>query len=117
MNECINESRPKTREDCKNDVRPCPWVGCQFHLYLDVDDRNEIIFNHENTVFNDDDLENPDLRKMVHTCVLDIVDKIDDGLTFCEIAEYLGCTVKKVKEILESCRVKAGDGGEELMSN
>ncbi|MBT3704965.1 hypothetical protein HOG17_04270 [Candidatus Peregrinibacteria bacterium] len=113
----MNESRPRTREECKNDVRPCPWVGCGFHLYLDVDDNGGIIFNHENTVFNDDDLEDPDLRKMVQTCVLDIADKVKDGLTFCEIAEYLGCTVKKVKEILDSCIGKIDDGGEELMDN
>ena len=28
--------RPVTRGDCLAEARPCPWVGCQYHLLLDV---------------------------------------------------------------------------------
>ena len=28
--------RPRMREDCMGGQRPCPWVGCRYHLYLDV---------------------------------------------------------------------------------
>lgn len=28
--------RPKTRGDCLDEARPCPWVGCDFHLLLEV---------------------------------------------------------------------------------
>ena len=28
--------RPETRAECEDAVRPCPWVGCTFNLYLDV---------------------------------------------------------------------------------
>src|SRR5438128_1430976 len=27
--------RPRTRAECKNEARPCPWVACKHHLYLD----------------------------------------------------------------------------------
>lgn len=29
-------SRPKTRGECVNGIRPCPWVSCRHHVYLDV---------------------------------------------------------------------------------
>ncbi len=32
--------RPKTRGDCAEVERPCPYVGCKFHLYLDVNETN-----------------------------------------------------------------------------
>lgn len=28
--------RPKTRGDCADGPRPCPWVACRYHLYVDV---------------------------------------------------------------------------------
>jgi hypothetical protein len=28
--------RPVTRGDCADGPRPCPWVSCRHHLYLDV---------------------------------------------------------------------------------
>src|SRR6185436_15449349 len=31
-----DEPRPQTRKDCKDAQRPCPWVSCKHHLYLDV---------------------------------------------------------------------------------
>lgn len=27
--------RPRTRGECRNEARPCPWVGCEHHLALD----------------------------------------------------------------------------------
>jgi hypothetical protein len=33
------EFRPRTRGDCVDGPRPCPWVGCRYHLALDVADR------------------------------------------------------------------------------
>jgi len=28
--------KPKTRGDCENGIRPCPWVSCKYHLAIDV---------------------------------------------------------------------------------
>ena len=28
--------RPKTRDDCAEAPRPCPWMGCRYHLGLAV---------------------------------------------------------------------------------
>ena len=29
-------SRPKSRDNCVDSVRPCPWVSCRHHLGLEV---------------------------------------------------------------------------------
>jgi len=29
--------RPRYRAECVDGPRPCPWVGCRYHLYLDVE--------------------------------------------------------------------------------
>lgn len=31
-----HHERPRTRADCENGERPCPWVSCKMHLLLDV---------------------------------------------------------------------------------
>jgi hypothetical protein len=31
-------ARPRTRGDCKDGLRPCPYVGCSHHLLFDVDE-------------------------------------------------------------------------------
>lgn len=28
--------RPRTRGECLEEARPCPWVGCRYHLLLEV---------------------------------------------------------------------------------
>lgn len=33
-------TRPRTRGDCAGGPRPCPWVSCRHHLYLEVNPRN-----------------------------------------------------------------------------
>lgn len=30
--------RPRTRGDCRNGIRPCPYVGCRHHLMIHVDE-------------------------------------------------------------------------------
>lgn len=28
--------RPTTRAECRNGPRPCPWIGCRYHLLIEV---------------------------------------------------------------------------------
>src|SRR4051794_23715469 len=32
----VDIPRPTSREQCREEVRPCPWVACKHHLYLDI---------------------------------------------------------------------------------
>ena len=36
LNPPIEVERPRTRGDCIDGVRPCPFVGCRYSLHLDV---------------------------------------------------------------------------------
>src|SRR6185312_13612104 len=58
--------RPVTRADCQGGERPCPFVSCKHHLYLDVSARTGAI-----------KLNFPDLEvwEMSETCALDIADR------------------------------------------
>lgn len=56
------DARPVTRADCASVPRPCPYVGCPYHLYLDVMPSGAIKMNFP-------DLEPGDLQE---SCVLDI---------------------------------------------
>jgi hypothetical protein len=58
--------RPVTRGDCVDGPRPCPWVSCKYHLYLDVDPE------HGSLKINFPDREPWELRE---TCVLDVAEE------------------------------------------
>lgn len=32
-------TRPQSRAECKGGCRPCPWVGCRYHLLLEVGEK------------------------------------------------------------------------------
>ena len=42
--------RPKTRGECENGQRPCPFVSCKWHLYLNVDPLRGSIHTHQVTI-------------------------------------------------------------------
>src|SRR5262245_58822719 len=64
--EGVDHWRPRTRGECENVERPCPYVGCRYNLYLDVDPRSGSI------KLNFPDLE-PD--ELVESCALDLADQ------------------------------------------
>ena len=90
--------RPRTRGEC-TDSRPCPWVGCKYHLYLDVNPTTGSI-----------KLNFPALEpwELAETCALDVAERWvpDNGrigedrhLTLDEIAEILNVTRERVRQI------------------
>jgi len=58
--------RPRTRGDCVEGVRPCPWVGCRHHLFLDVSQKTGRIRYHH-------DLKEP--WELSESCSLDVADR------------------------------------------
>jgi hypothetical protein len=86
--------RPRTRGECAGQPRPCPWVGCQHHLYLDVHPTSGAIrLNHPGVALED----------MVETCCLDVAERGVSSLSL--IAEHLGISHERVRQI----EVAAGD--------
>jgi hypothetical protein len=80
--------RPRTRGECKEDVRPCPYVSCKHHLYLDVNPETGSI-----------KLNFPDLEvwEMAETCSLDVADR--GGITLEEVGEILNLTRERIRQV------------------
>ncbi len=84
--------RPRTRADCLpggcNEQRPCPWVSCAAHLYLDVNGRTGSV------KLNFPHLE---VGEMAETCSLDVADR--GGQTLDEVAEHTNITRERSRQI------------------
>lgn len=82
-------ARPQTRAQCGGaQMRPCPFVSCKHHLYLDV-----------NPVTGSVKLNFPDLEvwEMKETCALDVADR--GGITLEEVGEILNLTRERIRQV------------------
>ena len=80
--------RPQTRAECMNGIRPCPYVSCKQHLYLDV-----------NPVTGSIKVNFPDLEvwEMEDTCALDIADR--GGITLEEVGSIMNLTRERIRQV------------------
>lgn len=97
-------ARPKTRGDCAQAARPCPFVSCKHHLYLDVSSQTGAI-----------KLNFPDIEvwEMAESCVLDVADR--GGATLEEVGALMNLTRERTRQLeARSLAVIAGhwDPGE-----
>ena len=88
--ERIQAERPRTRSDCIDGPRPCPWVGCRHHMYLTVDERDGAI------TLNFPHTEVWDLK---HSCALDVADRELDGLSLEDIGGMHDLTRERTRQI------------------
>ena len=94
--------RPRSRDDCKVADRPCPYVSCKYHLFLDVNPHTGSI-----------KLNFPDLEvwELSETCSLDVADR--GGITLEEVGELLNLTRERIRQVeaagLEKLRVGYDD--------
>lgn len=80
--------RPKTRAECREEARPCPWAACRFHLYLDVNpETGSIKIN-----FPDRELED-----LEDTCSLDVAER--GGITLEEVGIIMNLTRERVRQV------------------
>ena len=84
----VDIPRPKTRMECTSEQRPCPWVACKHHLYLDVNPETGSI------KINFPDLEPWELS---HTCALDVADR--GGITLEEVGEIMNLTRERIRQV------------------
>jgi hypothetical protein len=79
---------PRTRIDCVGGERPCPFVSCKHHLYLDVSARTGAI-----------KLNFPDLEvwEMTETCALDVADR--GGTTLEEVGAIMNLTRERIRQV------------------
>lgn len=80
--------RPGSREQCANGPRPCPFVSCRYHLYLDVNPRTGSI-----------KLNFPDKEvwELEFTCALDVAEQ--GGITLERAGEILNLTRERIRQM------------------
>lgn len=84
----VDVPRPSTREQCREGERPCPWVACKHHLYLDINPETGSI------KINFPDLEPWDLQ---NTCALDVAER--GGITLEEVGEIMNLTRERIRQV------------------
>jgi hypothetical protein len=80
--------KPRRRAECIDAPRPCPYVSCTHHLYLDVSARTGAI-----------KLNFPDLEvwDMTETCALDVADR--GGTTLEEVGAIMNLTRERIRQV------------------
>lgn len=95
--------RPQHRKNCSSGPRPCPWVSCKYHLYLDVNPETGSI-----------KLNFPDKEvwEMTNTCALDVADK--GGITLEDVGNILNLTRERIRQVevrgLQKLRLHTNEG-------
>jgi hypothetical protein len=86
--EILEYDRPTNRSQCVNGARPCLYVACKYHLYLDVNPETGSI------KINFPDQEPWELED---SCSLDIAER--GGVTLEEVGEILNLTRERVRQV------------------
>lgn len=80
--------KPRTREECVEGARPCPYVSCKHHLFLDVSARTGAI------KLNFPDLEVWDMNE---SCALDVADR--GGTTLEDVGAIMNLTRERIRQV------------------
>ena len=81
-------SKPQVRSACAGGARPCPYVSCKHHLYVDVSPRTGAI-----------KLNFPDLEvwEMGDSCALDVADR--GGTTLEDVGAIMNLTRERIRQV------------------
>src|SRR5688500_6554807 len=80
--------KPRTRSECVDGPRPCPYVSCKHHLYIDVSPRTGAI-----------KLNFPDIEvwDMGESCALDVADR--GGTTLEDVGAIMNLTRERIRQV------------------
>lgn len=93
----LAHARPRTRADCVNGARPCVFLSCRYHLYLDVNAQTGSI------KLNFPELE---LHELAETCALDVADK--HGTTLEHVGSLMNVTRERIRQVETKAAAKLG---------
>ena len=84
----IEAARPRSRADCASGPRPCMFISCKHHLYLDVNPATGSI-----------KLNFPDKEvwELADTCALDVADR--GGITLEEVGAIMNLTRERIRQV------------------
>ncbi len=97
--------RPEARSACADVPRPCPYVSCKHHLYLDVHpERGSIKLNFPHL----------EVWELEESCALDVADR--GGVTLEEVGTIMNLTRERVRQVETAglARVRAAASGSPL---
>jgi Sigma-70, region 4 len=80
--------KPRNRAECADGPRPCPFVSCKHHLFIDVSPRTGAI------KLNFPDLEVWDLGE---SCALDVADR--GGTTLEDVGAIMNLTRERIRQV------------------
>lgn len=97
--------RPKTRGECVDGPRPCPWASCKYHLALDVKDNGLVRIT----------FPGKEIDELKETCALDVADRVKPReLSLEQVGELVNVTSERVHVMVrafeERVRAMLGDG-------
>ncbi len=98
-----DSKRPKNRKECKGSKRPCPWIGCKYHLYIDINPETGSM------KINFPDLEPWELPE---TCALDVADR--GGTTLEEVGDLINLTRERIRQVEVRGLIKLKTVGDEV---
>jgi hypothetical protein len=80
--------KPRTRTECVDGPRPCPFISCKHHLYIDVSPRTGAI-----------KLNFPDLEvwELSESCALDVADR--GGTTLEDVGAIMNLTRERIRQV------------------
>jgi hypothetical protein len=84
----IEQARPRSRSECAGGARPCLFVSCKHHLYLDVNPETGSI------KLNFPDKE---IWELSETCALDVADR--GGITLEEVGAIMNLTRERIRQV------------------
>lgn len=108
------EKRPRTRGECVDGPRPCPWVSCRFHILVETIRYSPFGNKRDQKRFLEklEELVEEDLLGMEDTCALDVADEGPQTLE--AIGKMMGMTRERVRQIETQALLRARRRGLEL---
>lgn len=100
----IDSWHPTSREDCHKMPRPCLYVSCRHHLYLDVNpESGSVKFN----------FPGKEVWELEETCALDVAER--GGVTLEEVGKIMNLTRERIRqiEIQGLKKIEENDQGED----
>ena len=91
-----DHARPRTRGECIDGARPCPFVGCRYNLFLDVTPSGSIKLNY------------PTLEpwELAESCALDVADRGEHTLE--AVGLLLNLTRERIRQVMSSALLGPG---------
>lgn len=94
--------KPKTRGDCVNVQRPCPWVSCKYHLATNVKPNGTLEYVYHSVSITD----------ITESCALDVAEQ--GGLSSYDVGKYLNLSGQQIKNIEKEALKKLKKAAESL---